>query len=279
MKQQLLTANKIRIAFASIFIIIAVIIPRPSRAQEPITGYVGVAYTTGNGQMNREGVIVFSDYPVIESVEPNSPADRAGLSAGDTILAMNSQDLRRSPLPMASMVQPGKRIVFRYRRNDVVREATVTVGTLPEGSRRTFVLTITPPPGEQGMRLPSSGQRDRAITEIVTRSAHPVPILPAAGAMGFQRSLPVLGAEITALNDGLRTLLGLKGNGIFVVNVGAGTPASESGLREADVILRAERRPVSDPIDLMRVLSEMNKGSLQLNIIRMKKPQTITLRW
>ncbi len=279
MKQRLLTADKIRIAFVSSLIILATIIPRPARAQEPITGYVGVAYTTGNGQMNREGVIVFSDYPVIESVEPNSPAERAGLTAGDTILAMNSQDLRRSPLPMASMVQPGKRIVFRYRRNDVVREATVTVGQRPEGSERRFVLTIIPGPGETGTRLPAGAQRDRAITEIVTRSAHPVPILPAAGAMGFQRSLPVLGAEITALNDGLRALLGLKGEGVFVVNVGAGTPASESGLREADVILRAERRPVADPIDLMRVLSQMNKGSLQLNIIRMKKPQTITLRW
>src|SRR6185295_17717645 len=112
MKQQLLTANRIRIAFASSFIIIAAIIPRSARAQEPITGYVGVAYTTSSGQVSREGIIVFTDYPVIESVEPNSPADRAGLSAGDTILAMNSQDLRRSPLPMASMIQPGKRIVF-----------------------------------------------------------------------------------------------------------------------------------------------------------------------
>ena len=279
MKQRLLTADKIRIAFASIFIVIAVIIPRPARAQEPITGYVGVAYTTGNGQMNREGVIVFSDYPVIESVEPNSPADRAGLTAGDTILAMNSQDLRRAPLPIASMIQPGKRIVFRYRRNDVVREAIVTVGTRPEGSQRTLIVTMTPVPGEPGRRVLSSEGRDRAITEIGLRSSHPVPILPAATAMGFQRSLPVLGAEITALNDGLRALLGLKGEGIFVVNVGAGTPASESGLREADVILRAERRPVGDPVDLMRVLSEMNKSSLQLNIIRMKKPQTITLRW
>jgi len=138
---------------------------------------------------------------------------------------------------------------------------------------------LGPVPGEPGRRVPSSEGRDRAITEIGLRSSHPVPILPAATAMGFQRSLPVLGAEITALNDGLRALLGLKGEGIFVVNVGAGTPASESGLREADVILRAERRPVGDPVDLMRVLSEMNKSSLQLNIIRMKKPQTITLRW
>src|SRR6476620_7423775 len=276
MKQRLLTANKIRIAFASIFIVIAVIIPRPSRAQEPITGYVGVAYTTGNGQMNREGVIVFSDYPVIESVEPNSPADRAGLTAGDTILAMNSQDLRRSPLPMASMVQPGKRIVFRYRRNDVVRETTVTVAQRPEGSTRTFVLTITPGPGETGSRLPAGAQRERALTEATMRERLPVPILPAQMVMGFQRIRPVLGAEITALNDGLRALLGLKGDGIFVVNVGPGTPASESGLRDADVILRAERTRVADPVDLLRMLGEANKGSLQLQIIRMKKPQTIT---
>src|SRR6266536_1337322 len=116
-------------------IVIASIIPRPGSAQqeavsgrrEAVRGWVGVAYTTSIGETDRTGAMVFKDYPVIESIEPNSPAERAGLEAGDTIIAMNAQDLKKTPLPMAAMIQPGRRVIFRFKRNDTVREVTVTV--------------------------------------------------------------------------------------------------------------------------------------------------------
>ena len=117
-------------------IVFAALIPRPVRAQrEALRGWVGVAYTTGVGTTDRSGAMIFTDYPVIESIEPNSPAEKAGLVAGDTILAMNSQDLRKTPLPVATMIQPGKRIVFRFRRN-AVREVALTVAARPSRAMR-----------------------------------------------------------------------------------------------------------------------------------------------
>src|SRR6266536_3392616 len=131
-------------------IVIASIIPRPGSAQqeavsgrrEAVRGWVGVAYTTGIGQTDRTGAMVFKDYPVIESIEPNSPAERAGLEAGDTILAMNSQDLRRSPLPVSAMIQPGQKILFRFKRDDTVREVILTVAPRPRGTSETLSLTV-----------------------------------------------------------------------------------------------------------------------------------------
>ena len=62
------------------------LIPVAAGAQrEALKGWVGVAYTT-SGETDRGGRLVFDDYPVIESVEPSSPAQKAGLAAGDTIL-------------------------------------------------------------------------------------------------------------------------------------------------------------------------------------------------
>lgn len=262
-----LTANKlrwIRIAFASSLIVVAAMIPRPASAQEPIRGWVGVAYSTGAGEMNRDGMLVFSDYPVIESVEPNSPAEHAGLQAGDRIIAMNSQDLKRSPLPIASMIQPGRKIVFLYKRNDDVRRTTVTVVARSEGiAPPTMRVTVTAPAGP------------------VPRSEGPLLVLPPM-VPGGPRSIPVAGAEITALNAGLRALVGLDAPGIFVVNVAAGSIAGESGLRVGDVILRAASERLSDPGDLIKLLRQAQNGSVQtlrLQIIRMKKPQTVTLRW
>jgi serine protease Do len=242
-------------------------------------GWVGVAYTTGVGETDREGFLVFKDYPVIESVEPNSPAQLAGLEAGDTILAMNAQDMKSAPLPIASMIQPRKRIVFRYKRGGVIRETTVTVVPRPQGSQQTLVITMlnSRAPGERASA--ATMRRDRAEIEVATRSRLPVPVLPPMS-VGFSRSLAIAGAELTALNDGLRSLIGLaSGPGLFVVNVAAGTPAGESGLRAGDVILRAARTRLGDPGDLIKLLSEAQKSQIQLQIYREKKQQALVLKW
>lgn len=258
-------------------IVLAAIVPRPARAQAPMKGWVGVAYTTGVGQTDRDGVVVFNDYPVIESVESNSPAERAGLAAGDTILAMNAQDLKRAPLPMASMIQPDRKVVFRYKRNGVVRETTVTVAPRPEGMEQRYVITLIEPRGPRD-RVPGTIRRDRAATEVRAREALPVPLLSPTWDV-----LPVFGARLTALKEGLREAVGLagrsNGNGLFVVTVSAGSPASQSGLREGDVILRAARMQLDDPSDLMRLVTEATNGQLQLQIYRKKKPQTVVLKW
>ena len=272
-------------------IVVASIIPRPGHAQEPVStrretqreairGWVGVAYTTSMAQMDRDGTMIFKAYPVIESIEPNSPAEKAGLEAGDTIIAMNAQDLKKSPLPMAAMIQPGRRVVFRYKRNDVVRDVTVTVAPRPVGNNEKLQVTLY---GTEGPAVDPSAtvmlRSEKANAEMRSRMASPMAALPPL-AFGFgPRSLAVAGAEITALNAGLKALVGLNAPGIFVVNVALGTPASESGLKPADVILRADSSLVADPGDLIRVLRESNGTSIRLKIFRNKKPQTITLRW
>ena len=278
---------------AFVFIVIASIIPRPGSGQEPVStrreagsdreairGWVGVAYTTSIGQTDRTGAMVFKDYPVIESIEPNSPAEKAGLAAGDTIIAMNAQDLKKSPLPMAAMIQPGRRVVFRFKRNDVVRDVTVTVAQRPAGNNEKYVITMfgTEEPGADRANTELM-RTQRVNAEMRSRVPPPMAALPPL-AFGFgPRSLAVAGAEITALNAGLKALVGLNSKGIFVVNVALGTPASESGLKPADVILRADSSPVADPGDLIRVLRESNGTSIRLKIFRNKRPQTITLRW
>jgi len=266
-------------AFA--LVVIVSLIPRPAAAQrEPVRGWVGVAYTTGIGQTDRTGAMVFKDYPVIESIEPNSPAERAGLEAGDTIIAMNAQDLKKSPLPMAAMIQPGRRVVFRFKRDEKFREVTITVAPRPTGTPETLVVTMfepAPAPGPQMERARAEMmRRERINAEISARMPMaPVLLLPAMG----PRSLAVVGAEMTALNAGLRSLVGLSSPGIFVVNVALGTPAKESGLLPGDVILRAESSLVEDPGDLIRVLRDASGSSIRLRIVRNKKPQMITLRW
>src|SRR6185295_7668587 len=99
----------------------------------------------------------------IESIEPGSPAERAGLEAGDTIIAMNAQDLKKSPLPMAAMIQPGRRVVFRYKRADRVRDVTVTVAQRPIGTSEKLVVTMFDPEPVPGPQM------ERARGEMMRR--------------------------------------------------------------------------------------------------------------
>jgi serine protease Do len=224
--------------------------------------------------------MVFKEYPVIESIEPGSPAERAGLEAGDTIIAMNAQDLKKSPLPMAAMIQPGRRVVFRFKRAEAFREVTVTVAPRPAGTYEKYIVTMIEPPGTPGPEMERARavmlRRERIRDEIAARV--PVPPMLLIPTMG-SRSLPIAGAEMTALNAGLRSLVGLNSPGIFIVNVALGTPAKESGLLPGDVILRAESSLVEDPGDLIRVMRDASGSSIKLRIVRNKKPQLITLRW
>jgi len=264
--------------------------PAAAQAQrESSRGWVGVAYTT-SGQTDRGGLLVFSDYPVIESIEPSSPAERAGLAAGDTILAMNSQDLRRSPLPMASMIQPGQKIVFRFKRNDSVREVTVTVAPRPSGTSESLSLTLieqsAAAAGEREGVSPASARQlppprgERVRVEVRARIPGPPAVTIAPLVFGFgPRTLGVAGAELTSLNADLGSAIGISSRGIFVVNVALGTPAKESGLRSGDVIMKADASPVGDPGELIRVMRAATDNSIRLQIVRKKKPQTITLRW
>ena len=246
--------------------------PSVTQAQrETKRGWVGIAYTTGIGQTDRNGAMVFTEYPVIESIEPGSPAERAGLQAGDLIVSLDAQDLRKNPMP-PNMLEPGRRIVFRFRRNEVARTSTVVVAPRPGGTaERTVFNFIQPVPGHVPRVNPAPGRALR-VTIPTLPGGSPAPF-------AFAPNIGVAGAVVTELNNDLRDLLELRTEGVFVVNVALGTPASESGLRSGDVIVIANRGAVRNPGELIGIMRAADDKSVRLEIIRKKKPQLIKLDW
>lgn len=258
------------------FVVLLSLVPTVGRAQREATrGWVGIVYTTGIGQSDRQGAMVFHDYPVIESIEPGSPAERAGLQSGDMIIALDAQDLRRNPVPVRSMLEPGRKIVFRYRRNDVAMASTVTVAPRPSGtSERVAFSFIEPAPrGAQPASGEAAAQRVRVEREYARGLA------PRITLFGSSPSIGVAGAQLTHLNDDLRNVLEVRGNGVFVINVAFGTPAREAGLRSGDVIVRADRESVQNPGELIRIMRSASDKALSLSVVRKRKEQTIILRW
>lgn len=262
------------LALAAVF----VAAPQYARGQSaPPKGWVGVLITTGIGQTDQSGKMVFNDYPVVESIDPGSPAEKAGLMAGDVLISINSQDFRKNPIPMNSLLVPGQQIVFRYRRDNVEKSSRLIVAERPAGTSSRVELTVIGPD-------PSTLRRAHTEESMNRRASARVPLPPMVSVAPFAfgtgvPSIAIAGAELTRLNDGLRELAKVKGSGLFVINVVLGTPAEAAGLKSGDVIVRAAQEALTNPGQLIRLMEAAENNALVLQVLRRQKHQNLTLKW
>src|SRR5688500_17188096 len=198
--------RSLRFILASL-VVVAAILPTKGRAQAKKQGWVGIVFTTGIGQTNSSGALVFNDYPVIESIDPGSPAESAGLSAGDILISLNSQDFRKNPIPMASLIFPGNKVTFRYRRDDVTKTSTLTVAERLDGTSARTVFSLigpAPVPSEGASRIArDQAGRTRTVT-LRERAAAGTPLPHVTVPMIFGAGSPsvtIAGAELTQLNE------------------------------------------------------------------------------
>lgn len=266
-------------AFA--LVVVASLTPSRAKAQTKPSGWVGVVITTGIGQSNQSGTLVFNDYPVIESIDPGSPAEKFGLMAGDILIAINSQDLRSNPIPNMGMLVPGAKVNFKYVRDNVTRTTTITVAERPAGtSGHTRYSVIGPLPTPDRIEsVDVRGDRTGRTQVTIRERGAPFPVTVPLVLGPGSPSIAVAGAELTGLNDGLRELLKFTGDGVFVINVAVGTPAGSAGLKSGDVIIRAEKETVRNPGELIRIMRTVEHNALMLHVLRNHKPRTVTLRW
>ena len=262
--------------------ILAAAMPMAAHAQKPqAKGWVGVLITTGIGESNGSGRLIFNDYPVIESIDPGSPAEKAGLMAGDILISINSQDFKKNPIPLSSLLVPGRKVVFRYQRDNVAKKVEMTVAQRPPGTSEQLVISLIEP-------LPSPDRRGATERGILRKTSVPdlpmpnqVSVAPIPFGTGTP-SIAVAGAELTQLNEGLRDFAKIKGDGIFIVNVTEPSPAADAGLRSGDVIVRIENQLAQNPGQLIRFIEAAQMARTRqvlLQILRKQKEQNITLRW
>lgn len=284
----------------------------PSARSVPLakpTGWLGIHYSaeakideTGEGLR-----ISYNSYPVIEAIEPGSPAERAGLQVGDTLVAFNGHDFVRRGVPMSRLLRPGEKLSIRLKRN-TRHTVNVTVGQRPSGAFG-FRMTTPAPPGArvfvQAPFRPGMAEMERSVAEL--REASTV-LLPRAAVLAedvarrtvraLERevvmnpsvapliafgtpsgAMLIAGAEMVPVNPELGDVLGVR-KGVLLVNVSAATPADRSGLRAGDVVVRAATTEILDPAGLhMAMIHAGPAKTLQLDVVRKGRAQRLTLRW
>jgi serine protease Do len=159
----------------------------------------------------------------VRGVEPNSPAAKAGVEAGDIIVKFNGKAIDKSvDLPrLVGNTKPGSRSTLTVFRRGAYKDLTVVVGEVE--------------PEFRSAKKPSGGET-KPSQSVATKA---------------------LGLSVSDLTELQRSELKVKG-GVRVDS--AEGPAARAGLREGDVISVISRTEVSSVREFEAVVGKLDKA-------------------
>jgi serine protease Do len=175
----------------------------------------------------------------VSKVEPGSPAEKAGIKAGDVIVGFDGTKIERlRDLTRAvADVDPGKSAKVELWRDGKTQTVNVAIGEMPGAEQ-----------------------------------------VAADSGKSQAENHPRLGLALAPVTPDVRQQLGLAGDvqGVLVQQVEPGSPAEEKGIQSGDIILQVAGKPVSKPQDVAnavqtahdegndRVLMLIRRGGNQL---------------
>ena len=257
-----------------------------------LDGWLGIHYVCEieTWAKNGELFVKHSGHPLVAAVEPGSPAYRAGIEAGDTILAYNGEDLDGRVFSLSKLLKPGSKLSVRIRRARgsydipvvVARRARYApdVGAIAPRVR-VEIDSLTGIAQRMAIRSRET-PRSMTIVSDVNGVTAVLPALPptptAAPVVVWSSTTALAGAELARVTPDLGESFGVQ-NGVLVLSVGANTPASRAGLRGGDVITRVDGRDVESPFQFQRALQKATDDAVRLTIVRKRKSVEVRMGW
>lgn len=206
---------------------------------------------------------------VIETVTPDSPADRAGLKAGDAIVEFDGERVR-SAMHLTRLVQEtpaGRSVAVVVMRGS----QKVSLNVTPE--RRAFDEDF-------GFRYLETPRAPGAAPPPPPRAPRPPALMSPArpfelpGVLRFSRG-GRLGVTIESIDDQLAEYFGVK-EGVLVKSVRDGSAAQKAGIKAGDVITAINGSKVYESSDVNRALERLETGGeFTVEIVRDKKTQSL----
>lgn len=188
---------------------------------------------------------------LIEEVEEDSPAAKAGLEADDVLLSFDGERLR-SVRQLRRLVQEtpaGSEVEIEFSRQGQKRTARAK---LEERHAR--------------LRLP-----EIHIPEIEA----PHMEIPDLNVWAWRQG-PRLGISGDELTPQLAEFFGVEeGKGVLVREVSAGSAAARAGLKAGDVIVSVDDQQTPSVGKLRRALRDLDEDQVTLTIVRNRRQQTL----
>jgi serine protease Do len=172
---------------------------------------------------NAEGALV--DQP-----QAGSPAEKAGIKAGDVVLTVNGQPVKdsRTLAEKISAASPGDK---------------VQLSVLRDGQNQRFDVTLVQMPNQKQQADDEGEQQQQPPT-----------------------TEPHLGLSLAPAKD----VQGSGGEGVVVLNVDPSGPAAQDGVQSGDVILDAGGKTVQTPGDVRQAIDQNRSQGRHSILMRMK---------
>jgi serine protease Do len=167
---------------------------------------------------------------LIDDVQQNGPAAKAGLKSGDLVIAVGSDEIKdaRELARKIASAAPGKQLTLNVKRDGKEQAITVTTAAFPNDQAQA---------ARQDRREPGSNASDAKLGLYLA---------PASEVQGA-------GSE-----------------GVIVVNVDPSGIAADKGLQQGDIILDAGGKAVSKPSDVSAAVSEARKAGKHSILMRVR---------
>jgi len=220
-------------------------------ASGPSSSFIGIGIQEIDGERAKALKLPEEAGVEITHVDPQSPAEKAGLKAGDVVMQFNGQ-------PVEGIAQFSR----------IVRE--------------------TPAGRDVKLNIFRGGASQTITVKTGTRPAIPGPGAPMPPMDGFNLRMPdiprsfmswgnaVLGVQVESLDGQLAQYFGVK-EGVLVRSVLKDSAAEKAGIKAGDVITRINDAQVTTPADISSRVRSLRGKSIPVVLTRDRKEITLTV--
>lgn len=202
--------------------------------------YLGVAMQDVDRNLAEAYKLPKPEGALVTQVAPASPAEKAGLKAGDVILKYNGTAISRTSelLNYLNRTSPNQSIQLEILRDDKIRQIQATLTTSPDDT-----------PAKNTGTNPNVAKKG-----------------------------PVLGVAIRSLSEAELKQLGLKG-AVLIQDVNRGGLAAQSKMLPGDVVTKINNKAVLNANDFVEAVAELKNNTVaRVAIIRAGQPAILGLR-
>lgn len=193
----------------------------------------------------------------VTRVEPDSPAEKAGLKVGDAVLEYNGE-----------RVEGTEQFVRLVRETPAGRTARMLISR--DGATQTLNATIG---ARKAMTMPGFGEQFRVMPRMEIPEVQ-IPDVPRPN-MSWRSAR--LGIDAESVDSQLAEFFGVK-EGVLVRSVMSDSAAAKAGIRAGDVIVKIDSSKVTSPREITSLLRGLtDRKSVPVTLVRERREMTVNV--
>jgi len=214
------------------------------RGERPQRGYLGVGLQPVDEDIAGSMGLPKDRGEIVRTVQPGTPAAKAGIQQGDVILSVNGQE-----------VNPDETVSYLIANTPVGSRVPVVI--IRNGQRLTVPVTVEQRPTEE---------------ELARQLGEDEPATGQQGGIGTAGS-QALGLQLQPITPQIARALNLPAgtSGVVIVNVDPASDAAEKRLQRGDVILSVNRQAVTTPAQVIAAVEAARRAGRSSVLLLIKR--------